>query len=84
MDDRDLYFWRDKSGREVDFVVKGSRQQAEAIECKINPEKFQPDDFSVFRSLYPEGKNRVLSPAVKTPYRKRYGTMVVEFSSTIV
>lgn len=83
-DDRDLYFWRDKSNREMDFVVKGSRQQVEAIECKINPDKFKPDDLLVFRSLYPEGKNRVLSPSVKTPYRRKYGPLVVEFSSTIV
>jgi uncharacterized protein len=83
LDNRDLYFWRDKSGREVDFIVKGPRQQVDAIECKINPERFKPDDLDVFRSLYPEGKNRVLSPAVKAPYRRRYGNMVVEFSSMV-
>ncbi len=81
--DRDLYFWRDNSGREVDFIVKGPRQQADAIECKINPDKFKPDDLVVFRSLYPEGKNLVLSPAIKTPCRRRYGNMMVDFSSTI-
>jgi uncharacterized protein len=83
LDSRDLFFWKDKSGREVDFIVKGPRQQADAIECKINPDKFKPDDLVVFRSLYPEGKNRVLSPAIKTPYQRRYGNMMVDFSSTI-
>jgi hypothetical protein len=83
MDNRDLYYWRDKSGREVDFIVKGPGQRTDAFECKINPDKFKPDDLIVFRSLYPEGKNRVLSPAVKAPYQRRYENMVVEFSSTV-
>jgi uncharacterized protein len=80
---QDIYFWRDKSGREVDFVIKGPGQNADAVECKINPDKFKPDDLSVFRSLYPEGKNFVLSPYVKTPYQRRFGKMLVQFSSLI-
>lgn len=82
-DDRTLFFWRDKSGREVDFVVKGTGQRVDAIECKINPDKFNPDDLAVFRSVYSEGRNWVLSPAVKTAYQRRYGKMLVQFSSLI-
>jgi predicted AAA+ superfamily ATPase len=80
-DDRNLYFWKDKSGREVDFVVKGSDQRVDAIECKINPDKFNPDDLGVLRSVYSKGRNWVLSPAIKTPYQRRCGKMLVQFSS---
>jgi predicted AAA+ superfamily ATPase len=36
-----LFYWRDKSGREVDFVVRQGRQ-AHAIECKVNPDRLSP------------------------------------------
>ena len=81
VDDHNLFYWRDKSGREVDFVIKGSRQQTDAIECKINPDHFDPAHLTTFRSLYPEGKNYVLSPNIKSPYQRRYGQLKVDFIS---
>jgi len=81
VDDHNLFYWRDKSGREVDFVIKGGRQQSDAIECKINPDHFDPAHLTIFRSLYPEGKNYVLSPNIKTSYRRRYGKLTVDFIS---
>jgi predicted AAA+ superfamily ATPase len=81
VDDHTLRYWRDKSGREVDFVIRGSRQQADAIECKINPDRFDPAHLAVFRSLYPGGKNYVVSPAVKASYQRRYGEQTVHFIS---
>jgi predicted AAA+ superfamily ATPase len=81
VDDHHLFYWRDKSGREADFVVKGRRQQSDAIECKINPDHFDPAHLTVFRSLYPEGKNYVLSPNIKSSYQRRYGKLKVDFIS---
>jgi len=81
IDDHNLFYWRDKSGREVDFVVKGRRKQSDAIECKINPDHFDPAHLTIFRSLYPEGKNYVLSPNIKTSYQRRYGKLTVDFIS---
>jgi hypothetical protein len=81
VDDHALFYWRDKSGREVDFVVKGGRKQSDAIECKINPDHFDPAHLTVFRSLYPEGKNYVLSPNIKSSYQRRYGKLKVDFIS---
>lgn len=81
VDNHDLFYWRDKSGREVDFVIKRARQQSDVIECKINPDYFDPAHLTVFRSLYPEGKNYVLSPNIKSPYQRRYGKLKVDFVS---
>lgn len=81
VDDHYLHYWRDKSGREVDFVIKSGRRQADAIECKINPDHFDPANLTVFRSLYPEGRNYVLSPNIKTSYQRRYGKLQVRFIS---
>lgn len=79
--DHNVLYWRDKSGREVDFVIKGPGQQAAAVECKINPDHFDPVSLTVFRSLYPEGENYVLSPNIKSPYQRRYGKLQVHFIS---
>jgi predicted AAA+ superfamily ATPase len=81
VDDHNLFYWRDKSGREVDFVIKGGRQQSDAIECKINPDHFDPAHLAIFRSSYPEGKNYVLSPNIKFFYQRRYGKLKVGFIS---
>ena len=80
-DDRSLHYWRDKSGREIDFVIEGSRKRVDAVECKINPDDFKPSNLAVFRSLYPEGRNFVLSPNVRTLYRRRYRELEVSFIS---
>jgi hypothetical protein len=78
-DDNNLLYWRDKSGREVDFVVKGQGKKARTIECKIKPDHFDPANLAVFRALYPEGENYVLSPGVKSSYQRRYGKLLVNF-----
>jgi predicted AAA+ superfamily ATPase len=81
VDDHRLHYWRDKSGREVDFVIRGSRRQADAIESKINPDRFDSAHLTVFRSIYPEGRNYVVSPNIKTSYQRRYGKLQVRFIS---
>ena len=78
-EDRTLHYWRDKSGREIDFVIKRPGQKADAIECKINPDRFDSEALLVFRAEYPEGDNYVLSPAVKAPYSRRHGGHVVRY-----
>ena len=76
-----IYFWRDKSQREIDFIIKGPGNAVDAYECKINPDSFNPKSLQVFRKIYPEGKNFVISPVVKEPFFKRYSDLTVDFSS---
>ena len=76
-----IYFWRDKSQREIDFIIKGPGNAVDAYECKINPDSFNPKSLQVFRKIYPEGKNFVISPVVKEPFFKRYSDLSVAFSS---
>jgi predicted AAA+ superfamily ATPase len=79
IDDRNLFYWRDKTGREIDFVIRRNRQQIDAIECKINPDSFDSSNLVVFRSIYSTGKNYVLSPHMKSSYQRRYGSLQVDF-----
>jgi len=80
--DEDIFYWRDKSHREVDFVIRRSGRGIDIIECKINPDKLDAAPIKVFRALYPEGKNYIASPSVKQPYRIRRGGMVFHVQST--
>jgi hypothetical protein len=76
---RALHYWRDKSGREVDFVCRGGGDRVAAIECKIAPDRFDPENLSAFRTLYSTGDNYVVSPLVKTAYQRRWGDLEVKF-----
>jgi predicted AAA+ superfamily ATPase len=69
-----VFYWRDKSGREVDFVVKEGRQ-AHAIECKINPDRFNSEAIRIFRGIYRDGRNYLVCPRIREPYRQRAGNL---------
>jgi predicted AAA+ superfamily ATPase len=73
---RGLSYWRDKSGREIDFVVLRGRE-VDAIECKIQPGRFDPSNLETFRQSYPRGRNFVVSPGVEEPHDIRAGSLVV-------
>lgn len=77
-----LGYWRDKSGREIDFVVRQGARRVDAIECKINPGRVDPEILRHFRGLYPEGRNFVVSPFEDDAYKKRIGDLEIQFIST--
>ena len=80
--EKDIFYWQDKSHREIDFVVRRARDSVDVIECKINPEKQVREPVETFRRLYPKGDNYVISPALKRPYRMRRGKLVVNVCTT--
>lgn len=76
-----LFYWRDKSGREVDFVVRRGRDRAiHAVECKINPDRFNPESLIVFRGLYPQGRNYLVCPGVQESYERRFDSLVLQIT----
>ena len=74
--DEDIFYWQDKSRREVDFVVRHTRDRVDAIECKINPDRFNTVSFETFRSIYPHGENYIVSPHLKSAYRIRRNNII--------
>ncbi|MDW7759545.1 MAG: ATP-binding protein [Acidobacteriota bacterium] len=76
-----LHHWRDKSGREVDFVVRRGRE-VDAVECKINPDRFDAASLAVFREAYPRGRNLLVCPGVDEPYERRIKGLVVRVVGT--
>ena len=73
---RTVSFWRDKSGRELDFVVPRGRE-VDAYACKVRPDRLDRRSLDAFRNAYPRGRNFVVSPHVDEPYDFRAGSHVV-------
>lgn len=63
-----LFYWRDKSDREIDFVIKRKGSSVDIIECKINPDHLSLKAITVFRELYPLGNNYCYTPFTDDPY----------------
>ncbi|MCY4489381.1 MAG: DUF4143 domain-containing protein [Deltaproteobacteria bacterium] len=75
---RDLHYWRDKRGHEVDFVTL-RRGKAVAIECKWRADGFDPRNLRAFRKAYPEGENFVVTPDTDRSYTRRDGDLQFRF-----
>ncbi len=48
-----------------------------AIECKINPDRFNPKSLWVFRSLYPQGRNFLVCPGIEDSYERQVNGLVL-------
>jgi uncharacterized protein len=70
-------YWRDKQGREVDFVLAQRRDEVDAIECKWDSDAFDPAALGIFRSYYPKGHNYLVSPSGTPGYTKQFGPLSV-------
>ena len=61
-----------RRGREVD-----------ALECKMNPERFDPESLTIFRASYPDGLNYLVCPGTGAPYDRRFGPLTVRVTGTL-
>ena len=79
---RDLRYWRNKQGAEVDFVLAGRGERPPvAIECRWRASSFDPSSLTAFRRLYPAGPSFVVATDVDAPYRRRFDGFEAEFVS---
>jgi predicted AAA+ superfamily ATPase len=72
-----IRYWRDKAGREVDFVIEHRRDEVDAVECKWNPAAFDTGTLETFRKYYPKGRNYLISPSGEPSFERQYGTVQV-------
>ena len=79
MQSRDVYYWRDKRGHEIDFVLLARGGKPTAIECKWSATGFDATNLAAFRRQHPQGENVVLAADVKKAYQSSYGTLRVRF-----
>jgi hypothetical protein len=78
---RNIYYWRDKSGHEVNFVLKHPAKHLTAVEAKWSASAFDPSSLNALRRAYPEGRNFVVCQDVRRKYARRFRTDLVEFVS---
>ena len=71
--DENVFYWRDKAGREVDFVVRRAEGRLDAIECRIDPDEVEPRSIAAFRRRYPSGRDYVVAPTAGREHRIRRG-----------
>jgi predicted AAA+ superfamily ATPase len=77
-----LAYWRDKSGRELDFVLARGAKRVDVIECKMTPERFAAEVLDHFRGIYPHGSNYLVCPHVTTAYTRRLRGHAVSIVNT--
>ncbi len=71
--DGDIFYWRDRSGREVDFVVRRPGGRLDTYGCRIDPDAASPASVIAFRRRYPLGRDYVVVPVARRAYRIRRG-----------
>jgi len=78
---RNVMYWRDKRGHEIDFVVAERGRPPVAIECKWSAAEFDPHNLKRFRERYPEGDSLVAAADVEKPFVRNYKGIDVTFVS---
>jgi len=78
---RDIRYWRNKRGQEVDFILTRARGLPIAIECKWAASGFSPRSLLAFRKQYPDGENFIVANDVDRPFTNRYNGIQVKFVS---
>ena len=72
-----VQFWRDKRGREVDFVVPAGRGLQHAVECKWSGGALEPGGLRAFRDSCPHGRNFLCTPSTAATHSRRFGDLEV-------
>ena len=80
--DDSIFYWRNKNGREVDFVARRENGRLDTYECKINPADIHPGGTIAFRRRYPIGRDFIVVPVAPQPYRIRRGGRIYEVCGT--
>ncbi len=76
---REIRYWRDKRGHEVDFILARTNKFTLAIECKWSESDFDAGNLQAFRRSYPRGDNLVVANDVQRSFTRSYGGLSVRF-----
>jgi predicted AAA+ superfamily ATPase len=76
---RDIRYWRDKRGHEIDFVLAPRGAPPAAIECKWSASNFDPGNLKRFRQRYPEGPSYVVAHDVDRAYSRFFNGLEVRY-----
>ncbi|MBI2353974.1 MAG: ATP-binding protein [Deltaproteobacteria bacterium] len=80
LQNREIGYWRDKRGKEVDFIIARRDDGPVAIECKWQADGFSADGIRAFRKFYPQGRSFVVASDVQHAYTRQYGDQEICFT----
>jgi len=78
---RNISYWRDKRGHEIDLIFSWRGKGPIAVECKWSADDFDPKNLKIFRKRYPKGNNFVVSNDIDRSFVKTYDDIKVDFVS---
>jgi predicted AAA+ superfamily ATPase len=78
---RQVFYWRDKRGHEVDLVWAPRGGKPLAVECKWSADEFEVTGIAALRRQYPQGENVVVARDVERPFVRNYGDLKVHFKT---
>lgn len=76
---RNVQYWRDKRGHEVDFILTDRQGTPTAIECKWSASEVDVTNIRAFRRIYDKGDNFVVANDVKRKFTREYEGVKVRF-----
>lgn len=76
---REVRYWRDKSGHEIDFVLLKRGRDPIAIECKWSAGAATTQGLRSFRKRYPDGENWIVASDVDQPFHRTEDGLKIEF-----
>ena len=74
---REIQYWRDKRGHEVDFIWAPRNRLPLAIECKWSGSEVDLSNLQAFRKAHPKGENFVVAQDVDRSLERRYNNLTV-------
>jgi uncharacterized protein len=78
---RQVFYWRDKRGHEVDLIWAPRGAKPLAVECKWSADEFEDTGIAALRRQYPSGENVVVAQDVERSFVRHYGSLKVHFES---
>jgi hypothetical protein len=78
---RSIFYWRDKRGHEVDFVLTRRKSEQIVIECRWKENEFDAKNIKAFRRQYPCGNNFVVASDITRSFTRNFDNVPVNFVS---
>ena len=78
---RNIGYWRNKQGNEIDFILTEQSGLPIVIECKWSTQNIDLKNIAVFRRQYPEGRNYIVARDVERTQVKTSNGISVKVTS---
>jgi predicted AAA+ superfamily ATPase len=78
---KEIRYWRNKQGHEVDFIWLTRKKQLFAIECKWSSNTFEPNSLLKFHQIYPQSELLLVAQDIQQGFTKKIKDVIVRYCS---